>query len=335
VTVITWLLLQFAACALVILYAGVRLSRYGDIIAEKTGLGGAWIGVALLATVTSLPELITGASSVLVFDVPDIAVGDVIGSCMFNLLILAFLDVRDPAPLTARIHQGHVLSAAFGVLQLGLVALAMLAGARAPVVGWVGAHSFLFLAVYVFAIRTIFTFERNRMRDVAEQMTREIRYRDVSLQRAAALFGAAAAGLVAAAAYLPGVAEQFAASAGLSESFVGSLLVAISTSLPEVAVSIAAARIGAVDLAAGNLFGSNVLNIAVLGIDDLLYTRGSLLSAVASVHLLSLTASILMTAVAIIGLTYRADTKRYRLSWDTFVILIVYVAVAALLHAAA
>lgn len=120
---VLWLLLQFVVCTAVILMAGVRLSRYGDIIAEKTGLGGIWIGVVLLATVTSLPELITGASAVVLVGAPEIAAGDAIGSCMFNLVILAFLDFRHPAPLSASIHQGHVLAAAFGIVQLGLAPL--------------------------------------------------------------------------------------------------------------------------------------------------------------------------------------------------------------------
>lgn len=84
--------IEFIACTLAIVYSGIRLSRYGDIIAEKTGLGRAWIGVVLMASVTSLPELVTGISSVTYAGVPDIAVGDVIGSCVFNMLILAILD---------------------------------------------------------------------------------------------------------------------------------------------------------------------------------------------------------------------------------------------------
>lgn len=94
----------FVICSALILWAGVRLSRYGDIIAQRTGLGGTWIGLILLSTVTSLPELVTGASAIVMFDVPDIAVGDVIGSCMLNLVILALLDVRHPDPLSARVH---------------------------------------------------------------------------------------------------------------------------------------------------------------------------------------------------------------------------------------
>ena len=93
--------LGFIVCTTAIVYAGTRLAKYGDIIAEKTGLGRAWIGLVLMASVTSLPELVTGISSVTYADVPDIAVGDVLGSCVFNMLILAILDTMyRPAPIS-------------------------------------------------------------------------------------------------------------------------------------------------------------------------------------------------------------------------------------------
>lgn len=314
--------------------SGVRLSRYGDVIAEKTGMGGTWVGVLLMAAVTSLPELVTGASSVVLYDLPEIAAGDVIGSCMFNLLILAFLDFRDPNPLSAHIHQRHTLSAGFGLLLLGLALLALVAGARAPAIGWIGLHSLVFLAVYVFAMRTIFVFERAHLTDVAEQLTGEIRYADITLRRATALYAASAAVLVAAAVMLPGAAEKLADETGLGQSFVGSLFVAASTSMPEVVVSIAAARLGALDMAAGNLFGSNIFNIAVLGIDDILYTNGPILASISSAHIVTLGAAMTMTAVTIIGLTYRAKKKRFRLAWDSLGIVAIYVLAIALLKAA-
>lgn len=322
---------QFAFCTLLIVLSGVRLSRYGDVIAEKTGMGGTWVGVLLMAAVTSLPELVTGASAVVLYDLPDIAAGDVIGSCMFNLLILAFLDFRDPNPLSAHIHQRHTLSAAFGLLMLGLTALALVAGVRAPSIGWIGLHSLVFLAVYVFAMRTIFVFERAQLTDVAESLTGEIRYAEITLKRASALYAASAAVLVAAAILLPGAAETLATETGLGRSFVGSLFVAASTSMPEVVVSIAAARLGALDMAAGNLFGSNIFNIAVLGIDDILYTNGPILASVSSAHMVTLAAAMTMTAIAIIGLTYRAKRKRFRLAWDSLGIVGVYVLAIALL----
>ena len=83
---ILWL--EFVICMAVIVYSGTKLSIYGDIIAEKTSLGRAWTGLVLMASVTSLPELVTGVSSVTYAGVPDIAVGDVLGSCVSNMLCL-------------------------------------------------------------------------------------------------------------------------------------------------------------------------------------------------------------------------------------------------------
>jgi cation:H+ antiporter len=322
---------QFAACAAIVLWSGVRLSRYGDIIAHKTGVGGTWVGVILLATVTSLPELATGASAVLVFDVADIAVGDAIGSCMFNLMILAMLDVRHPVPLSSKVHQGHVLSAGFGLVQLGLVTLAMLAGERAPAIAWLGLHSAGFVVIYACAARTIFTFERRRITELAGQLAGEVRYADMTLRRALFSFAVVGVLLVGAASLLPGIAERLSAITGLQQTVVGSLLVAASTSLPEVVVSAAAMHLGALDMAVANLFGSNLFNVAVLGIDDLLYTDGVLLAEVSPAHVITATAAMTMTGTAIVGLTYRAARKRFRLSWDAFAIAAVYVLAMILL----
>ena len=96
---------------------GTRLSKYGDIIAEKTGLGRTWIGVVLMASVTSLPELVTGIGSVTYADVLDIAVGNILGACIFNMVTLSLLDaIYRPMPISAKAHHGHVLSASFGIL---------------------------------------------------------------------------------------------------------------------------------------------------------------------------------------------------------------------------
>ncbi|HSG01374.1 MAG TPA: hypothetical protein VLA20_09595, partial [Vicinamibacterales bacterium] len=244
----------------------------------------------------------------------------------FNLLILAMLDIRNPAPLSASIHQGHVLAGGFGLIQLGLAALAMAAGSYGPMVGWVGVQSFVFLGLYGFAARLVFKYERGRISELAEEIAGEDLEDTMSLRGAVIRYSAAAALLVAAAAYLPAAAEGLAEVTGLGRSFVGSLFVAASTSLPEIVVSLAAARLGALDMAAANLFGSNIFNVAVLGVDDLLYTRGSLLVDIEPVHLVTLVSAMMMTAVAVIGLTYRAQKKRFRLSWDTFFIVGIYAA---------
>src|SRR3990172_12727625 len=123
---IIWL--EFIFCSAVIVFCGVRLSRYGDIIAEKTGLGRAWIGLILMASVTSLPELITGISSVAIIGAPNIALGDVMGSCVFNLAIIALMDIfHGSDPIFHKAEHGHILSAGFGVVLIALASISILA----------------------------------------------------------------------------------------------------------------------------------------------------------------------------------------------------------------
>jgi len=334
--VVVWSL--FIACTAVILFTGTLLSKYGDILAEKSGLGRTLIGVILMASVTSLPELITGISSIIIFDLPNIAAGDVIGSCMFNLVILALLDLVDlgnPLPLPARAHQGHVLSAGFGILLLGLVVMGVVAGERLPRIAWIGVYSVVFIAVYMVAMRMIFLHEKNRISRFIEEMAEELQYQHMSGARALAMYVLNAVVLIGAATYLPHLGEQIAELTGLGQTFVGNILIAVSTSLPEVAVSVAAVRIGAIDMAVGNLFGSNLFNIAVLALDDILYVKGPLLLWISSTHIIAAISAICMTAIAIIGLTYRTTNKKPLVfSWDSLGILGIYGVAIFLLYTA-
>lgn len=108
---------MFVLCAAVIFIAGRRLSYYGDLLAELSGLGKAWIGLILMAAVTSLPELMVGISSVTIVKESDLAVGDILGSCAFNLGILSLMDIFTPQdrPLFSQISRSHILAAAFGM----------------------------------------------------------------------------------------------------------------------------------------------------------------------------------------------------------------------------
>ena len=87
------LYLYFSLCALLIVFAGWYLSVYADIIAEKTKLGRGFIGLILLSAVTSLPELITSISAIVVRQAPDLSLGNVLRSNMFNVFIIAFLEI--------------------------------------------------------------------------------------------------------------------------------------------------------------------------------------------------------------------------------------------------
>lgn len=325
--------LGFLICSSLIVYSGTRLSRYGDIIAEKSGLGRVWIGVVLMASVTSLPELATGISSVTYAGVPDIAVGDVLGSCVFNMLILALLDaVYRPMPISTKAHHGHILSAGFGILLLSIVTVSLFLGSKVFALGWIGVYSLLFFAIYFIAMSVVFSYEKRQISEYIKEMTAELKYKDISTKTAVTNYTVNAIVVIIAAIFLPKIGEGIAETTGLGQTFVGNIFIAISTSLPEVVVSISAVKISAIDLAIGNLFGSNIFNIFILAIDDIFFVNGPILSSVSQNHIISAISSITMTTIAIIGLTYRAEKKRLFLAWDSMGILMVYIVNLMLLY---
>jgi cation:H+ antiporter len=316
---------QFAVLMVVILFAGSNLSKYGDVIAEKTGMGRTWVGVILMASVTSLPELITGLSSVALFNLPNIAMGDVLGSSMFNILIIALLDVMSgPTPISAKAHQGQVLAAGFGVLLLGLASISISSSAKMPAIGWIGAYSVIFFGTYIIAMRMVFLFEKKRIAEFVREKVEALRYESITLKKAYLNYAGNAILVIGAATYLPHVGDEIAAATGLGRTFVGSIFIAMTTSLPELVVSIAALRIDATDLVFGNLFGSNLFNMAILALDDVFYLKGPILADASHAHLVSANAAMVMTSIAVIGLTYRVSKKHFLFAWDSMAILAVY-----------
>jgi cation:H+ antiporter len=245
---------------------------------------------------------------------------------MFNILIIAVLDVMSgPTPISAKAHQGQVLAAGFGLLLLGGAGIAISVGDRLPALGWVGMYSVAFIATYFLAMRMIFLFEKKRIAELVQERVEAARYENVTLKKALTYYAANALLVVVAATYLPHLADQIAVATGLGRTFVGTIFVALATSLPELVVSIAAVRIDATDLMFGNLLGSNLFNMAILGLDDLLYVKGPILAQASPAHAVTANAAMAMTAIAVIGLTYRVSKKRLLFAWDSWAILAVYV----------
>ncbi|MEW6765742.1 MAG: sodium:calcium antiporter [Pseudomonadota bacterium] len=325
---VAWL--GFILLTAVIGVAGYYLSVYGDRIAELTGLSRGWIGLALLASVTSLPELVTGVSSVTVAGVPNIAVGDVLGSCVFNLAMIVLLDLfsRRESVYTRASH-GHILGAGFGVMLIGLAGFNILLAQQGPqpVIGHVGLYTPVILILYLVALRTVFVYESNHVPQGIDtvQAAGGAEGDVTTIKHASYRFALAAAVVVGAAVALPFVAEELARQMGWSNSFVGTVFVALSTSLPELAVTLAALRLGSVELAIGNLFGSNLFNIAILAVDDLFFLEGPLLSHVTSMHAVSAFSAMMMSGVAIVGLLFRPRLRLFRaMGWVSIALFLMY-----------
>jgi len=177
--------------------------------------------------------------------------------------------------------------------------------------------------VYLAAMHTAFRYERE---EVAEfEAAEAARYPNITLHQAGARYTVAAVAVVAAGSILPFIAADLADLMGWSRSFVGTQFVAAVTSLPELTVTFAALRLGAIDMAIANLLGSNLFNIAILAIDDVFYLPGPLLADVSPVHAVTALSAIAMSAVVLIGLLTRAR-KRIGgvVSWPALALVAIY-----------
>lgn len=317
----------FLVCSILIFYHGTKLSYYGDLISLKSGLGKAWVGLILMASVTSLPELVIGISSVTVVGSSDLAVGNVLGSCVFNLAILSLLDALLPGqPILTRVPASNVLAATLGTILLCMVGLGLFLPNEVQIMNWIGGTSLGFLIIYLVSIRLLHTYGRKNNPAIGAANPPEEGNVKMSLRRVIMWYSVHAVMVIAAAIVLPYFADQIALATGIGQSFLGTLLLAASSSLPEVAVSVSAARIGNAEMAVGNLFGSNIFNILLLTVSDIFYVPGNLLKDASESNIVTVLAIIAMNAVAIAGLTFRPEKKAFRFfAWDSILILFLYV----------
>jgi cation:H+ antiporter len=325
--------LTFAGLAAVVVVAGTFLARHADAIAEATGWGRLLIGSVLLAGATSLPELTVDISAVRM-NLPDLAVGDLLGSSLMNLLILAVLDLlgQSRGRMLSRAAASHALSGVFSIALTALAGMAILIASKSTNWTFLGAHLWVWLigAAYALGVRLVFVDQQAAIRAAGEPESPGGALRG-SLGKAVAGFLTAAVVILVAGPYLAQSAGEIARLSGLGNTFVGTSLVALCTSLPELAASYAALRMGAMDLAVGNVFGSNAFNMLLLLPLDLAFP-GALLSAVSASHLITVLAAIVSTSLVIIGQLYQVERRILFLEPDALMVILITIAALATVY---
>lgn len=326
-----FLWLKFIIAAAIVVFCGYKICVYAEQIAQITRIGRTFIGLILLAVVTSLPELAVALSAIKI-QAFDLALGDLFGSNLFNLTIIGFIFlvfIRKPKLLT--FDPVHVMSAGIGVLLICLAAIGIIFyNLINPDVGYsnflLDVETALILAVYIFGAYLIYRSEKGEINEPPKVGSCGRKNSSgVWLQ-----FLIYSAVLVAAAIYLSRLGDEIARiplkGVALGGTFVGSLFIAITTSLPEVTVAISAVKLGLFDMALGNIFGSNMFNMGIIAITDLALGRKVILSCVASLHLFTILFVVISTALILVGLVYRSRKKTAGLAWDSAAILFIYFA---------
>lgn len=325
----------FVLSAAAVGYAGWQLARQGDRISGQTGLSGLWVGTMLVASATSLPEIITNVSAAAI-DEPNLAAGDLFGSSMSNMLILAVIDLMHRRRRVLRtVSQGHGLVAMLAVA-LTVMAAAFIVSDSPLRIGHVGVETLVLAAVYLLGTRIVFRQEyvaalariAARTIEDGEGDAEDAPGGEAHLrlpERATVLrFLAAATVIVLAGPSLALSADGISEQTGMEASFVGVLFLATTTSLPELISSISAVRLGAHDLAVGNLFGSNCFNMAAFVFADFAYTPGPVLDAVDRAEIVAALAAVFLMATAMMGVIYSAERRYWFLEPDAAAIIVAY-----------
>lgn len=310
--------IEFLISTGLIVFAAMQLAKYGDVIAVRTRLGGMFIGVLLLAGATSLPEVLTTFSAVYQ-GVPDLAAGNLLGSNIFNMFLLAILDLSHRKErILRKAALKHALSGSLAIFMIGLAVFFILADIPVKI-GWVGLDSIFIMLAYFVGVRLIQT---NQLHGSAPEA--EIPETTPTLKKGLLGFGLAAVGLMIVTPWMVSTSAEIAEITGLGATFIGTTLVAVVTSLPELVTTLAALRLGAADMAIGNLFGSNLFNMFALGLTDLFYLQGRFLGIIDPAFLLVGMLGLLMTGLGLIGNLARLERRVLFVELDALALFVLY-----------
>jgi cation:H+ antiporter len=322
-------IIQFIVTGVVIVVAGAALTQCGDIIAKRTKLGGLLVGTILIAGATSLPELGVNVSAVRRGDA-DLAAGDLMGSSLVNLLILAVLDLTrySRGRMLSKASARQALSATTSIALTAIVAIFIVLSSKiGDIEIWrIGPGTVVLLTGYLLCLRLIHHGRQGPEREAErDQAIWPPFLRKLELKGGVVGYAVAAAVILGAAPLLSRAAGNLAEQTGLGGTFFGSTFVALSTSLPEIVTTFTAVRIRALDMAMGNILGSNSFNMALFVPLDLVFA-GSLLSAVSPAHAYTALCVIVVTAVVLLSQLYPVEHKKPLLEPDAWLAITLLIA---------
>jgi len=325
----------FAAAGTIVWFAGTRLARYADAFAEKTGIGRVALGMILLGSVTSLPEITIATTSTLQ-GTPLLSITDVLGSAALNVVILAIADASFGRGALTSI-QGSARVMLQGVLGIIIMALSIGAYVAGDVllIG-IGVWSWLMLAVYVGAVLLLTQARQGEAwRPKNPDRHREQIEQDVeqwTLGRLSVLIALAAGGILVAGVTLAQTGAALAEQSGLGLSFFGAVFLAVTTSLPEVSMTVELARRRQYEMAISGIFGTNIFNVTIIVLVDALHSGGPVLPEVGRPASVGALLGIVLTSIYLVGLIERRDRVFLRMGYDSIAVFLTYAAGLVVLY---
>lgn len=323
-------ILGFAFSALVIVLAGTRLSAIADHLADRTGLGEALMGGVFLGATTSISGSVLSATAAWE-GLTDLAISNAIGGIAVQTFFLVLVDIWYRGA-----NLEHAAVSTTNTMLAGLLALLLtlpLIAQAVPAVTFVGIHpvTLILFLTYLGGLRYVAEERRNPMweprhtRETVED-TPEAPTDGAHLGRLWLQFTLLAALMVGAGLLLKTTGVSLAREWGLTHMVLGTLLTAITTSLPELVTTFAAVRRGALTLAIGGIVGGNSFDVLFLAFADIAYRDGSLYHTMTHQHLAYIALIIAMIIVLMLGLLRREKSGIANIGWESVLIGLLYLA---------
>lgn len=332
-------LIVFPACAAVIAIFGTRMTTVADRLADRTGLGEAFVGAVFLGAATSLPG-ITASVTAAIEGNAQLALSNAVGGIAAQTAFLAIADItwRKANLEHAAASVPNMMQAALLIIILTLIII----GTMTPNVTLFSVHplSPLMLIVYFFGMRMVRNARAQpmwmpKMTDQSEPDEPDEPQAPRSSNTKLWLQFVIAAGLmVAAGVFVTRSTVVIADEFGMNHTIAGALFTAVATSLPELVTSIAAVRRGALTLAVGGVIGGNCFDTLFASVADFAYRDGSLFHAAfeqSSREVILSSVSVLMTAVLLLGMLRREKHGPGGIGFESLWVLILYIGTLVLL----
>ncbi|WP_432617364.1 sodium:calcium antiporter [Butyricicoccus sp.] len=258
-------LLYLLVAAGVVLFS-VKASDYVDLLDKKTSLSGAFIGGIMLSAVTSLPELFTSISSTVLIHQPGLCLGNILGSDLFNMAMLSFFLL-----IFARTFREGKLSASHRVVTVFVFVCYLV-----MILNWLGILRIQFLSISLSSVIIVVMYILS-IRYMSAEDSEDSDEEDTSpltVPQIAVRFVLVSIGIVVLSIAITYITDAISIRLHLGQGMAGALFLGIATSLPEASSTVALLRMKNVDIAFGNIVGSNIFNFIIMAVVDILY-RGS------------------------------------------------------------
>ena len=330
------IVLSLLAAAAAIPFFGVSMTRAARDLAQRSGLGQAFVGVFFVGAATSLSGNVTSISAAATGH-PELSVSNALGGIAAQTAFLAIADIvyRRANLEHAAASVENLVMCVFLLLLLGV----HLVGFATPGISFANIHpaSVVVIVVYGFGLYILLRTHESPMwlpRVTSDTVSEPATSPPAASRREGSpilVFLFSAIVVVAAGWLLARVAIPFSERTGLSEGFVGGTITAVATSLPELVIAVSAVRLGALNLAIGDIVGGNAFDTLFIAFSDIVYRNGSVYSAVSGIELLWLAVTVLMTCVLLLGLLYRERRGVGNIGVEGVVLLVIYSVSASLI----